>query len=261
MKKPLAALVTLCAMLAPCAGLAQEGGNERIEIGLSTDHVAITPDFSGTNLVIFGALDNIDPLINREGGYDIVVVLEGPSRPVIIRKKTRVVGMWINTQSQEFRNVPSSYSMALTRNPQDITDDANYKWLSLGAESINMLPEEDGNAPKLTEEFEKALVTKKQDAGLYTQRVGGVRFLSRNLFRATLSLAPNVPVGTHIAHAYLFRNRVFVTETSAPLTIQKAGAEQRIFETAHDHSLVYGLLAVALAAVTGWLGRVLFRKD
>ena len=46
-----------------------------------------------------------------------------------------------------------------------------------------------------------------------------MQFLSQNLFRATLTLAPNVPVGTHKARAFLFRNGVFVKENSAQLAI------------------------------------------
>ncbi len=70
-----------------------------------------------------------------------------------------------------------------------------------------------------------------------------------------------MPVGTHRARAFLFRNGSFVTETSAPLAIMKSGFEQRIFEIAHRQSLLYGLFAVLLAITTGWLGRIIFRRD
>jgi len=40
-------------------------------------------------------------------------------------------------------------------------------------------------------------------------RVGGVEFLSQSLFRASLPLSPSVPVGTHKARAFLFKNGVF----------------------------------------------------
>ena len=239
----------------------QEPVPEGIEIGLSTDTVFITSDFAGANLTIFGALDNEDPLISRQGGYDIVVVLEGPRRTVVVRKKTRVLGMWINTQSVMFRDVPASYSVAMTRQPQDITDPGSYRRLSLRAENIYLQPLDPGDNPQTIEEFTAALRARMEAIGLYDERIGGVQFLSRNLFRATLHLAPNVPVGTHRARAFLFRNGIFVKETSASLTIRKAGAEQRIFEFAHQQSFLYGLLAVLLAMVTGWIGRLVFRKD
>ncbi|MDN2567783.1 TIGR02186 family protein [Aquibium sp. A9E412] len=234
---------------------------ESIEIGLSTDKVSITSDFAGANLTIFGALDNADPLIARQGRYDVVVVLEGPPRPTVVRKKTRVFGMWINTDSVVFVGVPASYAMAMTRMPQDITDEESYRRLSLGADYIHLQPLEGETDAAVVARYREALVERKRAAGLYTLRVGGVQFLSQSLFRATLSLAPNVPVGTHKARAFLFRNGVFVRETSAPLAIQKSGIEQRIFDAAHQQSLAYGLVAVLIAMVTGWLGRLIFKRD
>lgn len=257
-----AGLPALAVMLGAAAGAgAQEGPPERIEIGLSTDSVAITPNFAGTSLTIFGALDNADPMISRQGGYDVIVVLEGPGQPIVVRRKSRVLGMWINTQSEEFVKVPSSYSEAMTRVPQDITSPATYRRLALGPDYLRVAVRGKDNAAGAIEEFRKALVRKKRVAGLYSERPGNVQFLSQSLFRATLSLAPNVPVGQHLARAYLFRSGQFLRETSAPLTIRKSGAEQRIYESAHDHGLLYGLAAVLLAAITGWLGRVIFRRD
>ena len=234
---------------------------EAIQIGLSTDKVTISSDFSGADLTIFGALDNSDPLVARQGRYDIVVVLEGPPRPVVVRKKSRVLGIWMNTQSETFLNVPMSYSVATTRAWQDITSPDSYRQLALGSENVNLTPyDRNGDAATL-KEFSAALRNRKRATGLFSERIGGVQFLSQSLFRATVHLAPNVPVGTHRARAFLFRNGVFVKENSAYLAIQKAGFEQRVYRAAQENGFLYGLFAVLLAFVTGWLGRIIFRKD
>ena len=234
---------------------------ENIQIGLSTDRVVLTADFSGADLTIFGALENADPLINRQGRYDVVVVLEGPARPVVVRRKDRVLGMWINLASETFVNVPVSYSVATTRPPQDITTPDSYRRLSLGADNIYLEPENKRDSPITIQEFTDALRDRKRGTGLYSLRVGGVEFLSQSLFRATLQLAPNVPVGTHKARAFLFRNGLFIKETSAQLAIQKSGFEQSIFRAANEHAYLYGYFAVALAMLTGWLGRIVFKRD
>jgi uncharacterized protein (TIGR02186 family) len=234
---------------------------EGIEIGLSTDRIAITSDFSGADLTIFGALDNPDILTNRQGRYDVIVVLEGPARPVTVRRKDRVLGVWMNTEAETFVNVPVSYSIATTRMPQDITEPSNYRRLSLGPDYIYLEPADKTAGLFTIEEFRSALRRRKLETGLYNLRVGGVQFLSQTLFRATVSLAPNVPVGTHRARAFLFKNGVFIRETSASLAITKAGFEQRVFRAAHQNSLLYGFMAVGLAIVTGWIGRIVFRRD
>lgn len=244
------------------AAQAQEPVSENIQIGLSTDRVVITADFSGAHLTIFGAIENADPLINRQGRYDIIVVLEGPARPLVVRRKDQVLGMWINNHSETFENVPVSYSVATTRAMRDITQLKNYQQLSLGADNLHVRASKDTTSGPITiEEFAAALRDCKKAVGLYSERIGGVQFLSANLFRATLSLAPNVPVGTHRARAFLFRSGVFVKETSAQLAIYKSGFEQTIFRFANNHAFWFGIFAVALAMLTGWLGRIIFRKD
>lgn len=241
--------------------LAVELPQETIQIGLSTDRVAITADFAGADLTIFGAIENSDPLLSRQGRYDVIVVLEGPARPVVVRRKERVLGMWINVDSETFNNVPSSYSVATTRPWQDIANPEKYRQLSLGASNLHITPVDDTANPATIEEFTAALRELKKKTGLYSERIGGVQFLSANLFRARLLLAPDVPVGTHRARAFLFRNGVFIKETSAQLAIYKSGFEQGIYRFAMRHSLWFGLFAVGLAMLTGWLGRIIFRKD
>ncbi|MGE3366868.1 MAG: TIGR02186 family protein [Rhizobiaceae bacterium] len=247
------------AMMQPAA--AQDANPEGIQIGLSTDHVILTAGFSGADLTIFGALENTDPLLARQGRYDVVVVLEGPARQVVVRRKDRVLGMWINTQSETFVNVPVSYSLATTRMPQDITDPVSYKRLSLGANNIHLEPLDPRQSPVTIQEFTDALRDRKQATTLYSANYGGVQFLSSSLFRATLKLAPNVPVGTHKARAFLFRNGQFIRESSAQLSILKSGFEQWIFRASRLHGFFYGVAAVAVAMLTGWLGRLVFRRD
>jgi uncharacterized protein (TIGR02186 family) len=254
----------LAALLASAGALAQQADSplpENIQIGLSTNRVTITSDFSGADLTIFGAVDNADPQISRQGGYDVIVVLEGPAQPLVLWRRARILGVWVNAQSQSFVNVPLSYSVATTRAPQDITNPDSYKRLSLGTSYLYLEPRDRTADAATIAEFTAALREQKISLGLYSQNVGGVQFLSQTLFRATLNLPPNVPVGSHKARAFLFRNGEFIKETSSNLAIVKAGFEQTVYRTAHEQSLLYGFLAVALAMLTGWMGRLIFRKD
>jgi len=227
-----AAFLSLIAVVSPTS--AQTPVTEGIQIGLSTDNVSITAGFSGADLTIFGSLENPDPLVARQGRYDVIVVLEGPPRPVVVRRKDRVLGVWVNLESETFENVPVSYSVATTRPLQDVTDPTSYKQLSLGASNLYMQPADPGDSPATIQEFTAALRERKSATGLYSENVGGVQFLSQNLFRATVRLAPNVPVGTHKARAFLFKSGLFIKESSAQLEIRKSGFEQSIFRVAHD---------------------------
>jgi uncharacterized protein (TIGR02186 family) len=86
------------------ASAAKEG----LEIGASTSEIAIASDFRGADLTIFGALTNADELFLAIGQYDVVVTLEGPKDYATVRRKERVLGIWMNTQSMTFEQVPES---------------------------------------------------------------------------------------------------------------------------------------------------------
>lgn len=235
---------------------------ERIEIGLSTEIIAITSDFSGVELTIFGAVDNIDPLIQRQGRYDVAVILEGPTSNLVTRRKERVLGIWMNVDSQAFINVPESFLIASTRPPQDMTDLGTMARLSLGVEQIRLRSYEPDTADEADVlDFTQALRRLKEEGSLYEEFPAGVRFISQSLFRAQLRLPANVPLGRHTARAYLFRQGVLVAQTQSSLDIRKAGVEFQIYEAAQNRSLLYGMASVALAFLVGWLGRVMFRKD
>lgn len=253
-------LVALLLAAAFPAG-AQEVDPATIQIGLSTDRITITPDFSGADLTIFGSVDDTDPLATRQRRYDVIVVLEGPPRPIVVRRKDRVLGMWINTASETFSDVPVSYSIATTRRFQDITTPTTYRQLALGPGNIHLEPADEDEAPATIQEFGAALRQQKATLGLYSERVGDVQFLSTSLFRATLTLPPNVPPGTHNARAFLFKDGRFLKATAAHLFIRKSGFEQTLFRLANNHGFFYGFCSVALAFVTGWAGRMIFRRD
>ncbi|MEM6906358.1 MAG: TIGR02186 family protein, partial [Pseudomonadota bacterium] len=57
---------------------------ERVVAGLNQNQIAITTDFDGSELFIYGAVQRTAP--PPEGEMDVIVVVIGPSTPVIVRK-------------------------------------------------------------------------------------------------------------------------------------------------------------------------------
>ena len=73
---------------------------------LSDDLIAITTGFTGTEVLLFGA---------TEGVGDIIVVVRAPESQVVVRRKERVGGIWINADSLVFERVPGYYHVAASR--------------------------------------------------------------------------------------------------------------------------------------------------
>ena len=131
----------------------------------------------------------------------------------------------------------------------------------IGINNIRLVPTGGvGDGSRLTE-FRDALRRIKLASGLYQRDPTGVQFISKSLFRAAVRLPANIPVGQHKVRAVLYKNNQFVMEKVIPLRVVKTGLEQFLFNFAHAYSLAYGIVAVLLATLTGWLGSVIFRKD
>ena len=241
---------------------AAAGLPETFEIGLSTEQIILASNFSGARLVVFGALDNADGRVLRQGGYDIIVALEGPKTPLVVREKERVLGLWINRGSETFSSAPASYSLASTRQLNDITPQKTLEQLSIGIDNMRTdIGRDPVSSSPSRDEYATALRRIRLSRGLYSESFGDVEFVSPTLFRADLALPADLPVGLHTARAFLFRNGVFLRERDEKLWVVKSGFETTVSNLAKRYGVLYGVFAVALAMVTGWLGRVIFKRD
>ena len=231
---------------------------ERLEIGLSDERIGISSSFAGTRVTVFGTIENPEDLVLVRGGYDIVVTLTGPVDTVVVRRKARIAGIWINDAAQRFAGVPTSYAVAATRPLEEIADAASLALLQIGTANLVFAPR--GTVLPDREDFARSLKRLKRSRGLYSQGIA-TDFLSPTLFRATLPVPANVPIGRHVAQAFLFRDGRYIGSSTEELTVEKTGFEQVTYDFAHEHGLLYGLVAVLVAVVTGWLASVAFRKD
>ncbi|MGG7518907.1 TIGR02186 family protein [Allorhizobium undicola] len=261
--------LALCALLLFATDAAAQvpylsAGNpvrETLEIGTSTSEIAITPDFRGADLTVFGALGNADQLLLAIGQYDVVVTLEGPRENSIVRKKERLLGIWINRQSLNFERVPTSYSIATTRQIEDIAPRNTLTDLGIGVDYLPLTPTGYIGGRVNIGEFRQAYRRLQQAGGLYAHESSGVRFVSANLFRASLRLPANIPDGVHVVRAYLFKSGEFVSQKELRLRVVKTGLEQAITDAAHNQPVLYGIFAVLIALITGWLASLIFRKS
>ena len=76
--------------------------------GLSTDLIQITSSFTGTDFVIFGAIDPPRTPANATM-QDLVVVIRGPTLDMTVRRKERILGIWVNREQVAFSGLPGYY--------------------------------------------------------------------------------------------------------------------------------------------------------
>ncbi len=232
---------------------------------LSENIIAITSNFTGKQLVLFGAIDRTAASLTEDtdsdGLRDIIVVIRGPDRPVTVRRKERVAGIWANTQSTEFSGVPVYYFVAANREFEDVAPPSVYRRLQIRPSNLRMNPKNVLLEIEQLQSYREAIIRNKQKADLFFEEPGGVVFLDKTLFRATVKIPANVPVGRYKTEVYLLRDGQVIGLQSKALSINKTGIERSIYEFAYDSPFSYGLLAVLFALVAGAIGSFLFRQE
>lgn len=239
-------------LLALAAAPAAPAHAQALLAELSQREVAVTTGFAGAELLVFGTLgaDAAGP------GADVIISLRGPNAPVVVRRKVRVAGVWLNGPSEQFEAAPSFYAVASTSPLETVLSVEERRRLRLGLASLPLSPRGRIEDPA----FRQALIALKTEQRLFGEDPDGVRLVGDRLFHARLFLPSAVIPGPYRVDILVVRDGRVVASRDLPLTVVRAGTSAEIWRVAREQPLAYGVAAVFLAAFAGWLGSVLFRR-
>lgn len=217
---------------------------------ISQHEVEVRQGFTGTELLLFGAI--LDPAGRAAAqDYDVVVVLQGPSQPIRLREKERFGGIWVNAASTDYRSAPSFFAMASTKPIDRIVDEKTAAIYEFGTRYIQLSPS-GVIEPEEQARFSEGLVDLRTRQSLYQETVGGVSVSEQVLYQARIKLPSNVITGTYTAETFAVRDGRVIASALSEVVVKKVGFERFIAESAQDHSLLYGLVAVAMSLAMGW---------
>ena len=229
---------------------------EQLVSGVSQDLIQITSTYKGSDIVVFGAIEG-QPAGEPRTPRDIVVVVRGPESDITVRRRDRVAGVWINHDAAKLSGMPSYYFLASSRPLKDIAPQNTLTHYSIGLQ--NLQPDA-VHSHHDYEPFRQAALRHLTKDRLYTEAAGGVEFLSETLFRAHVPVPAGVARGQYKVEVYLFRDGEVQSAQSTPLFIDQTGLERRLYNFAHNQPFGYGLAAVAMAVIMGWISSLLFRR-
>ena len=225
---------------------------------ISARRVQIQYSFTGAQLLLFGA-------VVYPGGrapsrpVDVVVVLRGPVQPILVREKQKIAGIWMNADSNRFRSAPSFYAVASSRPIAELVNERTAAIYELGLHDLQLSPG-GGALPEKERRFEAGLLDLRRRAQLYAEDPHGVEINGGVLYRATITIPSQVPVGTYTAETFLIdRGRVLAAATR-DIEISKSGFERFVALAARRHRFLYGLTSVALSLALGWAAAAGFRR-
>jgi uncharacterized protein (TIGR02186 family) len=230
---------------------------ETIVSGLSQNRVSITADFDGSEILIYGAVKRDEP-VPADSTLDVIVTVQGPSTPLTIRRKERVAGIWINNARVEIDRAPSFYVIATTGPLPEIltrTENLRHKISIPSAIRAVGISSEASRAP----DFVEALIRLRMADGTYGVMEGAVDLNEDTLFRADVLLPANLIEGDYVVRLFLTRGGKVVAMQDRTINVRKEGLERFIYRMALDAPVIYGILAITIAALAGWAASAVFR--
>lgn len=217
--------------------------------GISTNEINIDTKFQGAKILLFGA---------KGDAGNVVVTVRGPKKNFIVTKKEKLLGVWYNGERVKFKNSYSFYSLFSTFSEQESIDQL-LKELELGKNNLEF-----NTFGKVSEnkknEFQLQLIDRLEKNQLYTTGASKVDFLDETLFKVMLDFPKNITRGVYTVEIYLINDGTLLSFQSIPIYVNQVGFSAKILDFAYQESFLYGLLAVAIALVVGWLANYLFAR-
>ncbi len=242
------ALLALWVAIAPAEA-------EQVVAGLSQDAISITANFDGSEILIFGAVRREAPPPGSDP-MEVIITVEGPSRPVTVRRKARRFGIWVNTDAAEIDGAPTFYAVSTTvpfgealSHTEDLRHRVSIPWAirAVGTEVADQAAFTDG------------LMRIRLNESLYQMNEGTVRFREETLFDTAVRLPANLVEGDYQTRIFLTRGGEVVDVFEQAIPVRKVGLERWIYNLAHQQPLMYGILSLVIAIAAGWVASAVFR--
>lgn len=243
-------LITLMLWMWSSAAL----GDEKFVADLDQDNVFITTDFTGAELLLFGALEHA-------GIHDIAIIVTGPAKTITIRRKDQVTGIWLNTKNIDISGLPSFHHILTTRPLEQIASPSTLKVNRIGFDHILFRLDSKTDLDGIdVKQWKDALVRNMKESDLWSNQSGQIKVINNVLFRANISLPANVAPGEYKIRTLHFHDRAVVNENISTITVSKRGLSATIYQFAHEYAPFYGIFAIIFAVCSGWIAAVAFRK-
>ena len=234
-------------------------------IGSDEEEILIDANFVGQDLLVFGAF-YADPSQPRDEKGDLLIEVVGPPEDIVLRKKKSFLGFWLNAYQVEFRDIPGFYYLSSTTE----IDKEFLNLNNIGILKTKKSPEIDWSSltinwgrvksDKDKKEFNEALIRTKNQENLYKEVSDEIELLDGNLFKTSIHIPNTVPVGKYDVNVYLIIDEKINKQYSYHFTVTRIGIEETIYNFAFKFPLIYGLISLAIAVITGWSGAEIFRR-
>lgn len=238
---PVLGLLFLFAGLAVAADLA--------DFEIIPPSLDITCFYSGQKIKISGTVPS---------DRDIIIEIKGPERKDTFNMKGRIGPFWMNREKVELEHVPFLYALLL---PGNRKWDGQLDTLGVGLNNLEKnitIRAKTLSLDMIFEQFiqlkrSQRLYAKLDDAISYSPESKGRKHLT-----ASFTFPPSIVPAEYKVVTTLISNGKAEEKSVFNFTIKEVGLIKTIRELAHKRELLYGLLSVAIALISGAIIGMIF---
>ena len=231
--------------------------DETIVAGLSQSRVSIDADFTGEEILVYGAVKRFAPPPSAEPLH-LVITVEGPAQSITVRRKDRRFGIWVPVDSFIVTKAPAFYALATTgETPEILSDIADAEHRITIPRAIRAFGATETGRD--ADDFVDALIRLRLDQGLYREDERTISFVEETLFRTDIALPANLTEGAYRVRIFLLRGGEVVDHLERQVNVRKAGIERFLFNLSREQPAIYGLLSLLIAVLAGYGASGAFR--
>ena len=187
-------------------------------------------------------------------GYDAIVKVTGPDEDLHLKKKGKAGGfLWMNVGEVAFENVPQLYMIRSSRELSRMQAGDFLSSMRIGYDDIGF--KADVKTEKEKKFLSGELIKLKEKQGMYSIDEGNVQHRTNSSGNQDISteitLPARAPIGMYEVALYGVKNGKGVKFGSGKIEIKQSAPVAFLTSLAHQHGLLYGCLAVAIAVITG----------
>ncbi len=239
-------LVMLCLLIPFFAQSAE------MAVSLNNHQINVDLRFNGTNLLIFGALE--------EPG-DLIITVQGPDIKAKIQKKSNNFGVWTSGETLYFNDIAGYYYWATSSDEiyRNLTNESLNR-LNIGslAYITNLQASSEQNVPYQSAYNFARLMAQKQLLNLEPYKITK---LGNHLFRLNINLPSEAPVGTYLASVYVVKNNRITAAETTPFFVRKTGFSNQLSDFAYFHSWYYGFFSCFWAILLGFFAYIWYNPS
>jgi len=241
-------LAAACVIVAP--SVANEGAAP-VSVNVSPATIEMRTFYNGADVRVEGS---------APAGSDVLVIVRGAAKDEFFNRKGRKGPIWVNADKLKISGAPSLFLSFSSRELNSILDRPSINEHKLDELSIKngiQCVAESGSPDKAYLETIRSNYLKlKGQEGSYRAISSSVKLSEAasgaRQYRLEIPWPRKAPPGSYHIEVYACRNRAVIGRAEAPLRLVEAGFPAWVAALSHDHSFLYGLLAVIAATIAGF---------